>query len=219
VLGMGWLKNRFETLVDALTLRRVIALPLVIAVITALVRLAPAIARAEGTPMLLGVPAWAWGLIGGLVLLVYFLIEYATRKRLELQPRFDVGFPAGLGIVAAIAREPTVSNGRVDHGPPFGTRYVRIQVDNLSATTIKDCVAGITKLEKRGKDTANFVSIDLPQTIFLLKEPFNVYPNMPHTVDFLRTDERDNKLAASPGISWPYILEKVFDDEGTCLSG
>ena len=49
----------------------------------------------------------------------------------------------------------------------------------------------------------------------MLKEPFNVYPNMPHTVDFLRTDERDNKLAASPGISWPYILEDVFHDKGT----
>src|SRR5205809_7809947 len=60
IKGMGWLKNRFATLVDALTLRRVIALPLVIAVITALVRLAPVIARAERTPMFLDVPAWTW---------------------------------------------------------------------------------------------------------------------------------------------------------------
>jgi len=135
---MGWLKNRFETLVDALTLKRVIALPLIIAVITALVRLAPVIARAEGAPLFLAVPAWTWGLTGGLILLVYFLLEYATRKRLELQPKFDVVFPvSGLGIIAAIAREPIPSNGRIDYGPPFKTRYVRIQIDNLSGTTLR----------------------------------------------------------------------------------
>ena len=120
---MGWLQNRIATLLEALTLKRVIALPLVIAFITALVRLAPVIARAEGTPMFLGVPAWAWGVIGGLILLVYFLIEYGTRKRLELLPKFDLVFPeTGLGIVAAIAREPMESNGRTEYGPPFRTK-------------------------------------------------------------------------------------------------
>ena len=100
---MGWLKNRFETLVDALTLKRVIALPLIIAVITALVRLAPVIARAGGASLFLAAPAWTRGLTGGLILLVYFLLEYATWKRLELEPKFDVVFPvSGLGIVAAI---------------------------------------------------------------------------------------------------------------------
>jgi len=49
----------------------------------------------------------------------------------------------------------------------------------------------------------------------LRNEPLDIYPNMPCTVDFLRTDERENRLAASPGISWPYILENVFDDKGT----
>jgi hypothetical protein len=213
---MGGLKNRFDTLVDAITLRRVIALPLIIAVITALVRLAPVIARAEGAPMFLGVPPWMWGVIGGLLLLAYFLLEYGNRKRLELQPKFDVVFPAsGLGIVSAIAREPTpTSDGRLNYGPPFKTRYCRIQIDNLSGATIKNCVAGITALEKRRKTETDFVRINLPQTVFLRNEPFDVYPNMPCTVDFLRTDERVNKLAVSPGISWPYILENVFDDKG-----
>lgn len=154
--------------------------------------------------------------MGGLVLLLYFLLEYATRTRLELQPKFDVVFRAhGLGIVPAIAREPDVSEGRIVHGPPFQTRYVRIEIDNLSPTTIKNCVAGITRLEKRRPEEPNFVGIDLPQTIFLRNEPFDVYPNMPCTVDFLRTDERENKLAVPPGISWPYIFENAFEDIGT----
>src|SRR5262249_2058124 len=133
---MGWLKNRFETLVDALTLKRVIALPLIIAVITALVRLAPVIGRAEGAPLFLAVPAWTWGLTGGLILIVFFLLDYVTRNRLDLQPRVAVVCPvSGLGIIAAIAREPIPSNGRIDYGPPFKARYVHIQIDNLRNDT------------------------------------------------------------------------------------
>ena len=208
--------NRLTALLEALTLKRVIALPLVIAVITALVRLAPVIAKAEGTPTFLGVPDWAWGVIGGLLLLLYFLLEYGTRKRAELQPNFDVSFRAtGLGIVAAIAREPIFVDGRMDYGPPFRTRYVRIEITNLSAVTIRSCVAGITKVEKRRHGDAAFIDHKLPQTVFLRTEPFDVYPDMPCTVDFLRTDERENKLGVSPGISWPYILEDVFHDKGT----
>lgn len=37
---------------------------------------------------------------------------------------------------------------------------------------------------------------------------------MPRTVDFLVTNEQDNKLSTSPGISWPLILENAFNDNG-----
>jgi hypothetical protein len=98
---MGWLGQRATTVVGALTLRRVIALPIMVAVITAAVRGSTAITGylLEHEWRFLGLPSWAFGLLAGLLLLLYFLIEYANRLRLELEPKLQVSFDRERGCV------------------------------------------------------------------------------------------------------------------------
>src|SRR5260370_1971862 len=92
---MVWVNQRATTILNAFTLRRVIALPIVIAVVTAVVHGSAALSQfflqQEGR-MLLGLPSWAYGLLAGLLLLLFFLLEYANRLRLELEPNLPVTF-------------------------------------------------------------------------------------------------------------------------------
>jgi hypothetical protein len=82
---MGWFKDRSETVVAALTVRRIIALPALIGAVTGIIKLVPLLASAAEEPVLLGVPAIAWGVGAGLLLLLYFVIEYATRLRKQIK--------------------------------------------------------------------------------------------------------------------------------------
>jgi hypothetical protein len=118
--------------------------------------------------------------------------------------------------VAALDKIVAVdSDGKRTMSEYIEARYVRIQIDTVTKITVKDCVVGISALEKRIEGSAAFVPVVIPQLIFLREEPFQVYPNMPRMVDFLLANKSENKLSLANNIPWPFILSKVFEDKGT----
>ena len=70
---MRSLKDWWSTLIEALTLRRVIALPIVFATVTAVVHLAPFLAREiQPSHASLGTSSWAFGVVAAPCFTVFF---------------------------------------------------------------------------------------------------------------------------------------------------
>jgi hypothetical protein len=210
---MGWFHERKETVLAAFTLRRVVAIPIVIAVITVVVRgsaaLSEFLTRGEGR-MLLGVPSWMWGLIAGLLLALYFVIEYATHLRLTIKPTIDVQFnPDAEGIVQT--RTEIYEHDKKIRDDV--AKYIRITLIALSPKTVKGCAVFLTKLEKRFIPTGQFIDIPIRGALSLTQNPVDVYPRVPTTVDFLKTGQFDNKLGGT--IGWPFRMDGALDDKAT----
>ena len=197
---MRWLVDRAATIRDALSVQRVLALPIIFAVVTAAIHLAPVIAERE--PMFLSMPAWMWGFVAFLLLLLYFVIEHATRLRLRLLPKLKLSFNPN---EEGIAQTPTNIERMAS--------YVRIRVEALSATTVKGCTASLVGLDKRVPPSSEFVPIPLDHGMALRDQPFDVFPNVRSTVDFLVCIDNINKL--TPTGYWPFSLRGAFDDVAT----
>src|SRR5262249_23772477 len=100
---MDWFRHRYATGIEALTVRRALVVGSIFAVSTFVVGLIPKLSW-EGQPMFLNVPALAWGVIAALLMLVYFLFEYAHRKRMETVPNARLSFNQDTG---GIVQSPT----------------------------------------------------------------------------------------------------------------
>jgi len=210
---MGWFGQRKTTLLEAFTLRRVVALPIVIAVVTAVVHgsvaLSQLFAQREGQ-MLLGIPSWIYGVVAGLLLVLYFLIEHATRLRLQLEPRLKIAFnPDAEGIV----RTPTEIYAEGKKIADDEAVYIRVTLQALSRTTVKNCVAFLTGIEKRRISTDPFIEVPVHGAIYLIPNPIDVHPRIPMPIDFLKSGRSDNKLEFS--MPWPFRLRGALDEQAT----
>jgi hypothetical protein len=157
---MDWIKTRFTTALEALTLRRVFAIGGIFAAAAAVAAFVPKISW-SGQPMLLNTPAWAWAVMAALLMTLYFVFEYAHRKRMELVPRFSVSFDQDQnGIVQTPTTIMKIENGQLQQTESNGT-YVRVRVETVSNSSIRDCVAFLTRLEKRNPQTTRFDPINL----------------------------------------------------------
>jgi hypothetical protein len=161
-----------------------------------------------------------WGLLAFLILLLYFVVEHATRLRLRLVPKLRLSFgPVEEAIVQTPVRTPT---GQLVYTGPttltFGTSehmasYVRIRVEAISETTVRGCTAFLIGLEKRTPPSSQFIPIRLPQDVALGAQPFDVFPHVRCIVDFLFCSANDNKLTVTG--AWPLGLRDAFDDIAT----
>jgi hypothetical protein len=209
---MGWLSDYRTTIIEAFTLRRVIALPLVIATVTAVVHASTALSKqfARGET-LLGAPSWAWGLIAGLLLFLYFMIACANRLRLQLEPKINVSFnPNGEGMVTT----PTeiYKDGKLfAHDEAV---YIGITLQALSRTTVKNCVAFVTGIEKRRISNDHFIEIPVHGPLNLTPTPIDVHPRIPMPIAFLKAGQFDNKLGFTVD-GLPLRLRDTFDEQGT----
>jgi hypothetical protein len=153
---MRSLKDWWSTLIEALTLRRVIALPIVFATVTAVVHLAPFLAREMNRPMLLGAPSWAFGVIALLALLCFFVIAYATRLRLSLLPNIEFSCDPERGcLVQTRVEKFALKDGqpvRAADGQPVRVEVmassIRISVRAISKVAPEDATAFLTKFER-----------------------------------------------------------------------
>jgi hypothetical protein len=212
---MGWFSQRKTTVLEAFTLRRVLALPIVISVVTAVVHASVALSNllAKGQ-LLLGVPSWVYGIVAGLLLVLFFFLEHATRLRIELEPRLNVSFnPDAEGITRTPTEVYAYTGSKVEKVRDDEAIYVRITLKSLSKATVKDCVAFVTKLEKKTLTDTEFIDIPLHGAIPLVPSPIVVYPRIPATIDFLKSGRYDNKLELS--VSWSLRLRGALDDLGT----
>jgi hypothetical protein len=206
-----------EYILEAFTLRRVIALPIFIAVVTAVVRgsaaLSEYLTRQEGHAFL-GVPSPAWGILAGLLLVFYFLIQYATRIRKSIIPKISVVFnPSGEGIVRTPTEVYQQTEGKWAKIRTDQAVYIRITIRAMSRMTVKGCVAFITRIQKRPTPTASFTEVLVFNAIALTQTPLDVYPRVPATVDFLKCGQFDNKLGFT--VPTPFSLEGALDDNAT----
>jgi hypothetical protein len=214
---MMWLRDRASTVRDALTLQRVLALPIIFAIVTAAIRLAPVIAEREAP--FLSIPAWVWGVLAFLIVLLYFVIEHATRLRLRLAPKLKLSFNPNEAIVQTPAQ--TQTGELVQQGAATWTfattehmaSYVRIRVEAALETTVRGCTAFLIGLEKRTPPSSQFIPIRLPQDVPLAGQPFDVFPRIRCIVDFLFCSSSDNKLRVAG--AWPLGLRDTFDDVAT----
>jgi|ERR1019366_7074184 broad specificity polyphosphatase/5'/3'-nucleotidase SurE len=134
-------------------------------------------------------------------------------------PKFGVYFDQDrCGIVSAIERAPIVSTGiygsaRITEGQAFHALYIRICVNAASHVVVRNCQAFLLSLEKQQNPNETFIYINLPQPIQLTDKPFDVMPNIPRMVDFMKTSEQDNKFSRTG--YWPNALENAFSDNAT----
>jgi hypothetical protein len=113
----------------------------------------------------------------------------------------------------------TVSYGRFG-SPQIGTKelkatYVRIRAEVFSETTVTDCKAFLTNLQREHADGKTVSKIALPHSLNLKGgQPFDVHPKVLHTIDFLMCSSEDNKLVV-PESDWPQSLRDSFNETGT----
>jgi len=97
-------------------------------------------------------------------------------------------------------------------GLEFKATYLRFRVSTTTKKAVRECTAHLIGLSKKVQPSGKFATVDLPH-VMGLSSPFDVLPNAPRMIDFLRCDEPHNILY--PTIPWPFHLENVFQDQGT----
>jgi len=164
--------------------------------------------------MMFGVPSWLLSVTLALALFAFWLLQYALGLRRRLTPKIDVQFnPGAEGIVLT----PTQVHEQDQTGKIIIREdeavFISISLMALSETTIRNCVAFLTKIERRLIPTSPFVDIPIFSLIPLLPNPIDVHPQIPIPVSFLKAGRSDNKLGFIS--SWPLRLRGAFDQHAT----
>ena len=141
------MKAYWQTLVEALTLRRVIALPIMFSTVTVAMHLAPFLAREVNRPMLLGAPPWAFGVMSLLGLLCIFVIIYANRLRVSLLPSITLSCEPERGGLVQTRVAQIARDGQVLAQTLMATS-IRVAVRAVTRIAPKNATAFVTKFEK-----------------------------------------------------------------------
>jgi hypothetical protein len=207
---MGWLKDRVATVTYSIELKRALAIPFIIAVVTAVIRLVPVLGGGPG--VLLGVPAVAWGIGAALLLILYYMIEYATGLRMRLQPKFAVLYDNN----SQSFRKPIKLTA--DQGVTT-TRGVsiRAEVRCLSSSEIEQCSGYLTKIEYRHHGSP-FSEIPIYEPNILpwaLEEfsPVSVFPNVPKYLGICSSREEKNAFVYRTNVR-SLVAPDQFTSEG-----
>ena len=195
---MDWIK----TAVEALTATRVLVIGSIFALATLFVRFVSEISWRGH--LLLDAPTWAIWVIVVLALLLFFFLSYANRKRKELVPKVDLAFD--------VVQTPTIIvaqvNGQLTQTPSNGT-YARVRIETATKGIVKDCVAFVSKIEKKNNSSKKFEPIELPDPFLLTANPIIVYSNIPTFITFFQVGE-DNVPQLPP--PWPLKLQGAFNE-------
>jgi hypothetical protein len=210
---MDWFANRYSTIIEALTAQRFLVVGAIFGLGAAAANFAPRISWG-GRPMLLNTPPWTWGVMVALLALLYFIFEYAHRKRMELVPKIRLSFDqhAG-GIVQTPTQITKVERGVLQQADSNGS-YVRIKIETASKGVIRDCVAFLKVLHKKNVTSGEFARIQLPYAIPLTPQPISIYSSVPHFVDFFQVGEENVPTIPPP---WPLTLRNAFQEATSYL--
>lgn len=216
---MRWLVQRWVTITDAITARRVFVIPLIVASVSAVWNYFPAVARyiaSTGHESLLGVPTWTVAVVTAFLMFSFYLIQHATELRLKMLPAVSITFSQERSGVALtpihIITDDGGGNRTLAHANGV---YVRVHLETLTCATVRDCPAFVTSIAKRMAGDSIFTPIKLHNPIFLAD--VSVRPNLRSHVDFLSCSSLDNKLQISSNM--PLALQHAFDDHGTYRFG
>jgi hypothetical protein len=154
---MNALKGYWLALVDALSLRRVLALSIIFAVVSGTVQLAPLLAREFNRTMFLGAPPVVWGAISLLLVLCGFLLKRLKEYRELLEPRMTLTCePDRGGLVQTPVTKFVLDKGQPVFSErdrqPVSTRVmatsIRVSVRAASRVAPRNATAFLTKFER-----------------------------------------------------------------------
>jgi len=146
-------------------------------------------------------------------------IEVERKLAEKTTPNFTVSFDQERGgIVNAVDQTkiemPGTYGGTIFRpGPSYNASCLRILIKTKSDVPVKRCQAFILSLEKQAQPDEAFIYVELPQRIPLQTGPFEVLPNIPYPVDFMKASDQNNKLVRTG--EWPNVLARAFDDLAT----
>lgn len=143
--GMEWLRNIGATLAAASGPRRFIVGSVVTVVAVALAWLKSRMMWAGA------IPNWTVWVIVPLLLVLYWVLQYATRLRKEAEPRLRLEFEPGYPYEIT---EPFNANGQA-------TRTFRVRVTNAGSTTLTDCIVYLQDFEDSQGQKGAFTPIAL----------------------------------------------------------
>jgi hypothetical protein len=205
-------RGRYQTFLEAFTSRRVLVFGGIIAFAGLIYRAAPEIFSWWGSPMILGTSPLAITVVIVLLIVAVVLFEFAHRKRLETIPRFALSFDQHSGgIVITPTTVQKIASGIIEETPSHGA-YVCIKIENQSKLTIKECFAFVTAILKKDSKTGSFMPLPLNYAVSITPA-FNLYPNIPHFVSFLKAGEIENTMEIHG--PWPLSLTDAFLDKTT----
>jgi hypothetical protein len=214
---MGWFSKTWGTISAALGVRRYM-LPATTTALAAGITAGYGWIRSQpGWDWLPALPHWAAFVLVLLILVLIFILNYATKLRLDMEPEFEISFDgAGLGIVEAIEHQPVLGPHDEKEGWVLiaSGRYIRIQIDSRSNIAISGLLPFITGLQFRPTADSEFIRINLPQNIPLSDRPLEIYPGLPHLVDFAKAVEADGDDTLMPTAPWPLVLEGALKTAG-----
>ncbi|MFZ1992004.1 MAG: hypothetical protein WAW96_19790, partial [Alphaproteobacteria bacterium] len=139
---MKWLENRWTTIKEAVGVRRFIFASVVLAVLGAIKWLV-----SRGSPWASQIPTWSVMIIVPLVLLLWWLLEYANRSRLQAIPalRIEHGDSAPFSVT-----EPSMSINPA-------VRTIRIKVTNTGQLNLDNCLVKLEEMTSGGRPCNVFV--------------------------------------------------------------
>jgi hypothetical protein len=154
----------------------------------------------------LGLPPWVFGLLAGLLALLYFLIEYANSLRLELQPKLRLSFDRERGCVVESPvqhyqdQPSALVQGAIQRVLVKETRalYARIRADALSKTRVRGCSAFITAIESKIPPATVFTTYPIQDPIPLSAQEADVSPRVPSFWDFITVSQETGSVPQFP---------------------
>lgn len=152
---MGWLRDRYHTLAEAAGVRKYV-IGVIIATILGAVdwleeqgrdlfaRWFHLASAPEDIDMVFGFPSWIVGFTVLFFLLFLWMLEYATKLRLRLKPKFSVSYSNESGayrkpVLWGNTKSPTRTKGI----------SVRLRIDCDSGIDVEQCSGYLTKVEFR----------------------------------------------------------------------
>ena len=135
---MGWLKKRLQTLNAALGVKRFI-IASVVTVVLALLEWANENFQVNWLP---DIPAWTVIVGVPLILITWWVFEYAHKLKQRLEPRLSVTFDPKI---------PHYMTTEPKHSRELAVRTFRIQVENTGGENIRGCSVKLEKLLDRNE--------------------------------------------------------------------
>lgn len=225
---MQFLSERIETAIEAVTLRRLLAISSFAAAASGAIwgweHIVPYLTE-RGMTGLAGIPIWAIGAFVFLLCALGSVFEYAHRLRISIRPKLRLSFNQDIGGIVETPLKfwtPQSDGTRLLTGE-VTCSYLRVHADATSKKPVRECTAFLTGIEKKAPGDTVFKVVPLSYAVQLAgQQEFRVLPNVTRTIDFM-TCRHDNNLLLLDG-SWPLTLRNAFVDRATyrltiCVNG
>src|SRR5207247_688980 len=199
------------TLKNAIGVRRFIIGSLSLAVLTFVVWITGMLEK-RGINILTDIQPWIIAAFVILLVIAYWILEYATKLRRQLTPKLSATFnPQGGSIVMTPVKQQ--KDGRVTD--EWNAVYIRGLVTAESEIAVANCTPFLVSVRKKAStgvfmDTQYVDDLQLPWSM-IGHEPITIPKGIRRYFDIIQIDEKS--MQPSICTAWPLTLRKLFDDK------